>query len=74
LALLALDFDGVLCDSVRETAISGWKAGAAIWPDMSDPLPPDELLDAYRLARPIIEVGQEAILVMRLLKDGHDPQ
>nr|VFJ76061.1 MAG: Phosphoglycolate phosphatase, HAD superfamily [Candidatus Kentron sp. FW] len=70
MTLLALDFDGVLCDSARETAISGWKAGAAIWPDMSAPLPPDDLIRAYRSVRPMIETGHEAILVMRLLKDG----
>lgn len=73
MTLLALDFDGVLCDSVLETAISGWKAGAAIWPDMSAPMPPDELLSAYRSVRPLIETGHEALLMMRLLKDGIDP-
>ncbi|VFN01980.1 MAG: Phosphoglycolate phosphatase, HAD superfamily [Candidatus Kentron sp. G] len=74
MTLLALDFDGVLCDSVLETAISGWKAGAAIWPDMSAPMPPDELLSAYRSVRPLIETGHEALLMMRLLKDNSDPR
>nr|VFK56281.1 MAG: Phosphoglycolate phosphatase, HAD superfamily [Candidatus Kentron sp. TUN]VFK60031.1 MAG: Phosphoglycolate phosphatase, HAD superfamily [Candidatus Kentron sp. TUN]VFK69298.1 MAG: Phosphoglycolate phosphatase, HAD superfamily [Candidatus Kentron sp. TUN] len=73
MTLLALDFDGVLCDSMRETAVSGWKAGAMIWPDMPDSMPPDTLLAAYGVARPIVETGYEAILVMRLLKTGRDP-
>jgi len=70
---LALDFDGVLCDSARENAISGWKAGASIWSDMSDPLPPSALIAGYCLARPVIETGHEAILMMRLLKEGYAP-
>lgn len=70
---LALDFDGVLCDSVVETAASAWRAGAALWSDMTGPLPPDALLSGYRLARPVVETGYEAILVMRLLLDGLAP-
>jgi len=73
MSVLALDFDGVLCDSARETGISGWKAGAALWSDMAQPRPPEVLLDAYCRARPVIETGYEAILMMRLLKDGGDP-
>ena len=33
--LLALDFDGVLCDSARETGMTAWRAGQAIWSDWS---------------------------------------
>lgn len=70
---LALDFDGVLCDSVVETAASAWRAGAKLWPDMTGPMPPAALLAGYRLARPVVETGYEAILVMRLLLDGLAP-
>jgi len=72
-SVLALDFDGVLCDSARETGITGWKAGATLWADMADALPPERLLHAYCRARPVIETGYEAILMVRLLKDGEDP-
>jgi phosphoglycolate phosphatase-like HAD superfamily hydrolase len=68
-----LDFDGVLCDSARETGITGWKAGGTLWEDMADDSPPEWLLDAYCRARPVIETGHEAIAMMRLLKDGEDP-
>lgn len=71
--LVALDFDGVLCDSLLETCITGWKAAGTIWPDMSAPMPPRELIDGYRLTRPIIETGFEAILMMRLLYLGESP-
>jgi phosphoglycolate phosphatase-like HAD superfamily hydrolase len=73
MSVLALDFDGVLCDSARETGITGWKAAGALWDDMAEPLPPQTLLDGYCRARPVIETGFEAIAMMRLLKDGEDP-
>lgn len=64
--IYALDFDGVICDSAVETAITGWKAAGRLWPDM--PAEPDEtLVKAFRQVRPIIETGYEAILAMRLL-------
>jgi phosphoglycolate phosphatase-like HAD superfamily hydrolase len=74
MSVLALDFDGVLCDSARETGITGWKAAGELWADMAEPLPPPPLLDGYCLARPVIETGFEAIAMMRLLKDGEDPE
>jgi phosphoglycolate phosphatase-like HAD superfamily hydrolase len=64
--LYALDFDGVICDSAVETAITGWKAAYRIWQDMPEQVPP-ELIEQFRLVRPIIETGYEAILAMRLL-------
>jgi len=74
MTLLALDFDGVLCDSVRETGISGWKAAGTLWEDMAEPLPPQPLLDGFLRTRPVVETGHDAILMMRLLKDGNDPE
>ena len=72
MTLLALDFDGVLCDSARETGISAWKAAGALWEDMMALLP-SRILDGFCRARPVIETGYEAILMMRLLEDGEDP-
>lgn len=68
--IYALDFDGVICDSAVETGITGWKAATQLWPEMSSALPPEELIDQFRLVRPIIETGFEAILVMRMLFTG----
>jgi len=73
MSLFALDFDGVLCDSARETGITGWKAAATLWEDMGEAVPPQSLLERYCRARPVIETGYQAILMMRLLKDGEDP-
>lgn len=67
--IYALDFDGVICDSAIETAISGWKAAGQLWEDMPATLP-QTIIDEFRLIRPIIETGYEAILTMRLLYLG----
>ncbi|MCH9697656.1 MAG: HAD family hydrolase [Gammaproteobacteria bacterium] len=69
-SIYALDFDGVICDSAVETGITGWKAAATLWPDFKDPMPDKAILDAFRKVRPVLETGYEAILIMRLLKDG----
>lgn len=64
--IYALDFDGVICDSAVETAITGWKAATSIWSDMPKPVP-QAMIDRFRVIRPIIETGYESILAMRLL-------
>ena len=64
--IYALDFDGVICDSAVETAITGWKAAGTLWKDMPNAVPPAKI-DQFRLIRPMIETGYEAILAMRLL-------
>lgn len=65
----AYDFDGVICDSAVETAITGWKAAGQLWGDMPTETPPD-MIEKFRQIRPIIETGYEAILAMRLLYLG----
>ncbi|MEY4718685.1 MAG: hypothetical protein RL563_1303 [Pseudomonadota bacterium] len=67
--IYALDFDGVICDSAIETALSGWKAARQIWPDMAQEAP-TERVEQFRQVRPIIETGYEAILTLRLLEQG----
>ena len=64
--VIALDFDGVICDSTLETGITGWKAATALWQDMPAEVS-SAMIDGFRLVRPIIETGYEAILAMRLL-------
>jgi phosphoglycolate phosphatase-like HAD superfamily hydrolase len=65
-SVYALDFDGVICDSAVETAITGWKVASAVWDDMPNTAP-QAIIDRFRLVRPILETGYEAILAMRLL-------
>lgn len=68
----ALDFDGVICDSALETGTAGWKAALHLWPEMSTHQP-SALLEQFRQARPILETGYEAILIVRLLFLGKSP-
>jgi len=68
--VFALDFDGVLCDSARETGVAGWRAGAQIWENWRGPEPPEEYLDRFVQLRPYLETGYQAILLLRLIADG----
>ena len=69
--LLALDFDGVICDSAAETAISAWKAAITLWPDrFTTALPPPEMIERFRKIRPYLETGYQSILMIRMLVDG----
>jgi len=70
--LYALDFDGVICDSAVETAITGWKVANTLWTDMPATLPPS-LLELFRQVRPVMETGYEATLIIRLLFEGMAP-
>jgi len=65
----ALDFDGVICDSAIETGITGWKVARQLWQEMPNE-PSTEMIDLFRLVRPVMETGFEAILIMRLLFEG----
>ena len=68
--IYALDFDGVICDSAVETAITGWKAATYVWPDMKNTVPEEAHIEQFRTLRPQLETGYEAILYMRLLQQG----
>ena len=68
--IYALDFDGVICDSAVETAITGWKAATYVWPDMANTIPDETHIEQFRRLRPLLETGYEAIILMRLLQQG----
>jgi phosphoglycolate phosphatase-like HAD superfamily hydrolase len=68
--VIVLDFDGVLCDSARETAVSAWRAGQEFFPDWSGPEPTAEAVDAFVAVRPILETGFQSILLMKRIADG----
>ncbi len=70
--LYALDFDGVICDSAIETGITGWKVASHIWQDMP-PQPDEQAVNNFRIVRPVMETGYEAVLIMRLLFQGVSP-
>lgn len=70
--IYALDFDGVICDSALETALSAWRAARQIWPALPAQIP-NPLLRGFRQVRPALETGFEAILINRGLFDGATP-
>ncbi len=69
--ILALDFDGVICRSAPEACATGWKAAGRLWPDRFVGEVPSEILEGFERVRPVMEVGFEAVLLVRLLRDGH---
>jgi phosphoglycolate phosphatase-like HAD superfamily hydrolase len=68
-----LDFDGVICDSAVETAMTAWQAAHTLWDDMPSQNLPNSMIEAFRQVRPVLETGYEAILIIRLLYQGQTP-
>ncbi len=70
--VFALDFDGVLCDSAAEGAVTAWRAGARIWREWQGAEPPLDSRDRFVRLRPVIETGYQMPLLMKLICDGID--
>jgi phosphoglycolate phosphatase-like HAD superfamily hydrolase len=72
--ILALDFDGVLCDGLLEYFQVAWRTYRQLWkPDMLSP--PDELAAVFYRLRPVIETGWEMpVLIQALLQDFSEVQ
>ena len=66
--VLALDFDGVLCDGMGEYFETSRRTYARAWPEA--PVPGDELLPAFRRLRPVIMTGWEMPLLLRAIGRG----
>lgn len=67
--LLALDFDGVLCDGLLEYFEIARKTHQELW-QFADPIAPELAESFYRL-RPVIETGWEMPVLIQALVDGH---
>ncbi|MBN3895338.1 MAG: HAD family hydrolase [Nostoc sp.] len=67
--ILALDFDGVICDGLIEYFEVAWRTYCEIWSPANDTPPDDLALRFYRL-RPVIETGWEMPLLIKALVDG----
>lgn len=66
-SLLALDFDGVLCDGLPEYFQTSWRVYQTLWPNGT--LTPS-LEPAFASLRPVVETGWEMPLVIRALLQG----
>ena len=67
--LLALDFDGVICDTVHELLKSTWQVYREIW-GAGDDGPPPEAAAAYVRLRPALEIGWESPILLRAIVEG----
>jgi len=69
----AFDFDGVICDSARETALTAWRAAHTLWPEAIAAQPDEEQLARFVRLRPVIETGYENVVLVALVVRGiHD--
>lgn len=70
--LLALDFDGVVVDSVGESSISAYAAAAKKWPDVfvrATEEDRERVLKGLRRVRPCVTTGFENLVQARLLQE-----
>ncbi|HEY9636428.1 MAG TPA: HAD family hydrolase [Coleofasciculaceae cyanobacterium] len=64
--ILALDFDGVLCDGLLEYFQTAWRTYCQLWkPDSQTP--PDNLAPSFYRLRPVVEIGWEMPVLLRAL-------
>jgi len=68
-ALLALDFDGVVCDGMAEYVESSWRACRRLWP-ATPPVSTADLLEAFARVRPLVESGWEMPVLVHALLTG----
>ena len=68
-AILALDFDGVLCDGLIEYFQTAWRAYCQLFLD-AESSPPEGLAEQFYPLRPVIETGWEMPLLLHALQQG----
>jgi len=66
--ILALDFDGVLCDGMGEYFETSRRTYRRAW--AGEPVPADQLLPAFRRLRPVIMTGWEMPVLLRAIVLG----
>src|ERR671934_1952929 len=66
--ILALDFDGVLCDGMPEYFEASRRSYMRVWPD--ETVPGEDLFRVFRTLRPVIMTGWEMPLLLRAIVQG----
>lgn len=71
--VFALDFDGVVTDSVDELYDTAFLAAKQLWPTLFQrwTAMPDWLRHSTREVRPVLETGFEGVLMVRILVDAY---
>lgn len=72
-SILALDFDGVLCDGLMEYFETAWRTYCQIW-SLNSYAPPEQIAASFYRLRPVIETGWEMPILIRALIDGISEQ
>ncbi|MEM7554411.1 MAG: HAD hydrolase-like protein [Cyanobacteria bacterium P01_A01_bin.84] len=68
-SILALDFDGVICDGLIEYFQVAWRTYSQVWQTYTN-TPPDGLAEKFYPLRPVIETGWEMpVLIKALVED-----
>ncbi len=67
--ILALDFDGVLCDGLLEYFQTSWRTYCQIWKPENQ-TPPDDLAAKFYRLRPVVETGWEMPILLRAVVLG----
>lgn len=67
--LLALDFDGVVCDGLLEYFETAWRSYCQLW-SPPDGISPEALAPIFYRTRPVIEIGWEMPILIRALVLG----
>lgn len=71
--ILALDFDGVICDSAPENAATAWRCCRKLWPELFSGEVPQEQLERFcHVLRPYMETGYQSIPMTWLACAKHD--
>lgn len=64
--ILALDFDGVICDGLLEYFQTSWRTYCQIW-QPENLTPPNHLAPKFYRLRPVVETGWEMPILLRAL-------
>ena len=68
-SVLAFDFDGVVCNGLREYFQTSWQVYSKIWGHDRE-LPSRELENAFGRLRPVVETGWEMPILIHALQSG----
>ena len=71
--ILALDFDGVLCNGLIEYFKTAWRTYCQIW-QPADATPSENLTQMFYRLRPVIETGWEMPVLIRALLQGREEE
>jgi len=71
--ILALDFDGVICDGLIEYFQVAWRAYCQVWLPANQ-TPSDDLASRFYQLRPVIETGWEMPVLIKALLAGIDDE